>query len=71
MNFDAWYKSYLEWNNKLNKNKLIIYLKKLKISIDDPTVQHRDLYPISLDRTWLKIVWEKECIYVWMSHYDV
>ena len=25
-----------------------------------PAVQHRELYPISCDRTWGKIVWEKE-----------
>ena len=30
-----------------------------------PIVQHRGLYPISWGRTWWKIVWEKECIYVY------
>ena len=28
-----------------------------------PSVQHRELYPIFWDRTWWKIVWEKECVY--------
>ena len=29
------------------------------------TIQHRELYPVSWDRPWWKIVWEKECIYVY------
>ena len=29
-----------------------------------PTVQHRELDPISWDRTWWKIVWEKRCKYM-------
>ena len=28
-----------------------------------PAVQHRELYPITCDGTWWKIMWEKECIY--------
>ena len=27
-------------------------------------VQYRELYPISWDRTWWKIIWEKECMCV-------
>ena len=34
-----------------------------------PTVQHRELYPITRDRTCWKTVWEKEC--VWPGHYAV
>ena len=29
-----------------------------------PSLQHRELYPVSWDRTWWKIVQEKECVYV-------
>ena len=32
------------------------------------TVQHRGLYPISWGRTGQKIVWEKECIYMYDWH---
>ena len=31
--------------------------------------QHRELYPISCDRTWWKIVWEKECVCVYICIY--
>ena len=31
----------------------------------DPTAQHRELYLISWDRLWRKIVWEKECTYMY------
>ena len=34
-----------------------------------PTVQHRELCPISWGRIWWKTVWEKEYISVWLSHY--
>ena len=34
-----------------------------------PTVQHRELYPITCDRTWWKVVWEKEYVCVWLSHF--
>ena len=49
---------------------------KLKIAcrIDKqwgPDVQHRELYPITCDRAWEKITWEKECIYVWLGHFAV
>ena len=38
-----------------------------------PTVQHKELYPISCDRKWWKITWEKENmhVYVWLGHYAV
>ena len=48
-----------------------------------PTIQNKELYPISWDRTWWKIVWEKECVcvyiyihvclymHVWLRHYAV
>ena len=36
-----------------------------------PTVQHRGLYLVSWDRPWWKIIWERECIYVWLDHYAV
>ena len=34
-----------------------------------PTVQHRELYPVSWDRPWWKILWEKECksMYDWVT----
>ena len=32
-----------------------------------PTAQHRELYPISWDRTWWKIVWKKECTYICLT----
>ena len=38
----------------------------------DPTVQHRELYPISSDRTWWKTVWEKKlcvCVYIYIYTY--
>ena len=31
----------------------------------DPTIQHRELCPVSWVRTWWKIIWEKECIYMY------
>ena len=31
----------------------------------DPSVQHWELYPISWDRTWRKIVGEKECVFMY------
>ena len=34
-----------------------------------PTVQSRELYPVPWGRTWWKIVWEKECIYVCVCIY--
>ena len=41
-----------------------------------PTVQHKEPYPISWDKTWWKTVWEKECVYIkyiylWLGHYTV
>ena len=37
-----------------------------------PTVQHRELCPISWVRTWWKIVWKKkEYVYVWLGHFAV
>ena len=30
-----------------------------------PTVQHRELDPISWERIWWKIIWEKECMYMY------
>ena len=32
-----------------------------------PTVQDRELYPISWGKTWCKTVWEKEYIYIFMT----
>ena len=32
-----------------------------------PTVQHREVYPISCGRTWWKILWQKEYIYDWVT----
>ena len=29
-----------------------------------PSVQHRELYPITCDGTWWKIIWGKECVYI-------
>ena len=29
-----------------------------------PTLQHRELYPVSWDKAWWEIVWEKEKIYI-------
>ena len=31
-----------------------------------PTVKKRELYALSWDRTWWKIIWEKECIYIYV-----
>ena len=36
-----------------------------------PTIQHRELYPISWERLWWKIIEEKECIYVWLGHFAI
>ena len=37
-----------------------------------PAIQQpKELYPISWGRTWWKLVWENECIYVWLGHYAV
>ena len=30
-----------------------------------PTVQHRELYPVSWERPRWKLVWEKECLYMY------
>ena len=37
----------------------------------DPAVQHRELCEIACDRTWWKIMWENECMYVWWGHFAV
>ena len=36
-----------------------------------PAVQHSKLYPISWARTWWKIIWDKECIYVWLAYFAI
>ena len=30
----------------------------------DPAVEHRELYLVTCDGAWWRIMWEKECIYV-------
>ena len=30
-----------------------------------PAIQHRELYTISWDRTWRKVIWEKECMHMY------
>ena len=34
----------------------------LEISLAGPAVEHEELYPITCDGTWWKIIWEKECV---------
>ena len=35
-----------------------------------PTLQHRELYPVSWDGSWWKIVWEKNmCVYIYIYMY--
>ena len=42
----------------------------------DPAVEQRELYPVTCDGTWWKIMWEKEyvcvyvCIYIYIYIYD-
>ena len=36
-----------------------------------PTVQHKELYPISWVRIWSKLVWKKMYIYVHLGHFAV
>ena len=32
----------------------------------DFAVEHRELYPVTCDGTWWRIMWEKEYIYDWV-----
>ena len=44
------------------------YMQTITFSLDKqwgPIVQHRELHPISWDRTWRKILREKECTYMY------
>ena len=50
---------------KEERGTKVIYLETISFRMDKqwgPTVQHRELYPFSWNRTWWKRVWEKECI---------
>ena len=37
----------------------------------DPAVQHKELYLVTYDGTWWRIMWEQKCIHVWLGHFAV
>ena len=56
---------HLEWIN----TSLLSLLAKVKCRMDKqvPTVEHRELYPISWDRPGWKIIFKKQCTYICMT----
>jgi len=57
----------MDWKFRINRRKIL----HLEWITQDPTVQHKELYPISWDKPWWKRIQKIMCICIYLSHFDV